>query len=262
MPIKLSAAIAAVGLCLIVAGVARAAETSVYWRLDLHQGAYIIAHGQGSTEQAAWDDCIRLKKITRAMTAAETRRNAVAAITAPTVRWCQNPKRYGTISPDPVVPPPPPPPVDCVVSAWGPWSDPPWLACASGQQTRALVRTRTIVTQPANGGAACPELVETRTETRPCPGIATLSWTPPTHYTNGDRLTDIRNYKVIYGPSQAGLSDCMGSIGCRTVETVAGAPSSFTLTGLTPGTWYFAVRVVTASGTESVNSNVVSKIVQ
>lgn len=104
MRISLTAAVVAVGLCLIVAGVAKAAVTNVYWRVDLHQGSYIIAYGQGTTEALAWEDCYRLKGITRAMTAAETRRNAVAAITAPTVRWCQNPKRYATVTPDPTVP--------------------------------------------------------------------------------------------------------------------------------------------------------------
>lgn len=53
------------------------------------------------------------------------------------------------------VTPAPPAPVNCVVSepsAWG--------ACQNNQQTR----TRTIVTQPANGGSACQAL----TETQPC----------------------------------------------------------------------------------------------
>jgi len=104
---------ATVILVLVAAYLARQAEAataSVYWRVDLNQGSGVIAHGQGSTEQAAWDDCIRLQSIVRAMTAAETRRSAVGAVTAATVRWCNNPKRYATVSPDPVAPPPPPPP--------------------------------------------------------------------------------------------------------------------------------------------------------
>jgi hypothetical protein len=91
-------------LCLLLAAASQAAVSNTYWRVDLHQGSYIIAHGQGATEQAAWDDCFRLQAITRAMTAAETRRNAVAAITTSAVRWCQNPKRYATVTPDPTTP--------------------------------------------------------------------------------------------------------------------------------------------------------------
>lgn len=48
---------------------------------------------------------------------------------------------------------PAPVPVDCVLSSWGPWGP-----CVGGQQTR----TRTIVTQPANGGTACGPLTETQ----------------------------------------------------------------------------------------------------
>ena len=250
MRLSLTAAVVTVGLCLLVAGVSQAAVSNVYWRVDLHQGSYIIAHGQGPTEQDAWDDCYRLKAITRAMTAAETRRNAVAAITTSAVRWCQNPKRYATVTPDPITPPP----VDCVVSAWSAWSDPAWLACADGMQSRSIVRTRTIVTQPANGGAACPSLVETQAQTRVCPGIATLSWTPPTSNTDGTALTNLAGYRIHYGTSPAALTS--------TIQIANPGLSRYTLSNLSSGTYYFAVRAYTSAGSESANSNVVSKVVQ
>lgn len=44
-------------------------------------------------------------------------------------------------------------PVDCVVSNWSAWS-----TCVNGSQTR----TRTVITQPQNGGASCPVLSETQ----------------------------------------------------------------------------------------------------
>lgn len=90
-------------IALLLVGSAEAAVTNVYWRVDLNQGASIIAYGQGATEADAWADCFRLQAITRAMTAAETRKLAVAAVTGPTVRWCKNPMRFATISPDPPV---------------------------------------------------------------------------------------------------------------------------------------------------------------
>ena len=55
-------------------------------------------------------------------------------------------------------PPPPPPVVDCVTSEWSEWS-----ACIDGVETR----TKTVITQPQNGGAACPALVETRSCSTP-----------------------------------------------------------------------------------------------
>jgi hypothetical protein len=66
-------------------------------------------------------------------------------------------------------------PVDCVISeptfgAWEPVTA--WTACAGGQQTRSEQRTwtKSIVTAPANGGAACGPLsgIETRTATQAC----------------------------------------------------------------------------------------------
>ena len=89
---------------LLMFGTAQAAVTNVYWRVDLNQGTSIIAYGQGATEDAAWQDCFRLQAITRAMTAAETRKSAVSAVTGSAVRWCKNPHRYATVSPDPAPP--------------------------------------------------------------------------------------------------------------------------------------------------------------
>ena len=91
----------AIGVLCIVAGLAQADATNVYWRVDLNQGTSIIAYGQGATEADAWADCFRLQAITRAMTAAETRKAVVAAIAGSVVRWCKNPMRYATLSPDP-----------------------------------------------------------------------------------------------------------------------------------------------------------------
>lgn len=87
---------------LLLVGTAQAAVTNVYWRVDLNQGTSIVAYGQGATEALAWEDCFRLQAITRAMTAAETRKLAVSAVTGSAVRWCKNPMRYATVTPDPV----------------------------------------------------------------------------------------------------------------------------------------------------------------
>lgn len=187
MRLSLTAVVVTVGIGLMIAGASLAAVTNVYWRVDLHQGTYIIAYGQGATEQAAWDDCFRLKGITRAMTAAETRRNAVAAITTQAVRWCQNPKRYATVTPDPV---------------------------------RA----------------------------------ATLSWTPPTQNTDGTPLTDLSGFRVSHGTSPTALT--------QTIQIANPGLSSYTVSNLSPGTYYFAVRAYNSEGTESANSNVVQKVVQ
>lgn len=58
--------------------------------------------------------------------------------------------------------------VDCAVSAYGAWSAPAWSTCVNGTQTRQEMRTRTILTQPSNGGTVCPALTETRTASQSC----------------------------------------------------------------------------------------------
>ena len=64
---------------------------------------------------------------------------------------------------------PAPTPVDCVLSAWGPWvPTTAWSACVGGVQSRTEGRSRTIITAPANGGAPCGPLTESRLATQPC----------------------------------------------------------------------------------------------
>lgn len=74
----------------------------------------------------------------------------------------------------------PPAPVDCVVSEWGPETSTA-ITNPDGSQTVTYTHSRTVLTQPANGGAACPPLSEvTRTETLPPPasGGVTGSYDP------------------------------------------------------------------------------------
>jgi hypothetical protein len=62
-------------------------------------------------------------------------------------------------------------PVDCEVSAWGPWS-----ACNTSCGGGTRFRTRTILVAAANGGAACPSLIEYDTcNTQPCNTANTMS---------------------------------------------------------------------------------------
>jgi hypothetical protein len=235
---------AAVGVCLLIAGVVKAAESNIYWRADLHQGSYIIAYGEGSSAEAALQDCYRLAGITRAMTAVDTRKGTVSAVTTQAVRWCNNERRYSTVRPDPVVLPP----VDCVVGDWGSPSDPAWQTCAGAQQTRAIIRIRSIVTQPANGGAVCPSLTETTTQTQTC---ALLTWTPPTRNTDGTAIANLSGYRIVYGRSPGEL--------VQSVDVASGA-SQHTLSGLASGAWYFSSRTL-AGGNQSALSAVVTRMI-
>lgn len=65
---------------------------------------------------------------------------------------------------------PPPIPVDCQVGPWASGTPWPWTptVCTTGTQTRSVPQTRTVTTPAANGGAACPALAQSITETQTC----------------------------------------------------------------------------------------------
>ena len=86
------------------------------------------------------------------------------------------------------------------------------------------------------------------------PGVttATVSWTPPTTNTDNTPLTNLAGFRVVYGTSPTALN--------QTVEIANPLAVSRIITGLTPGTWFFAVRAYNSLGVESDMSNVVSKV--
>lgn len=83
---------------------------------------------------------------------------------------------------------------------------------------------------------------------------ATISWTAPTQNTDGSALTDLAGFRIFYGKSASQLT--------QSIEVKGVGMSSYFIDGLSPATYYFTVRAYTSGGTESVNSNVVSKVVQ
>ena len=84
-------------------------------------------------------------------------------------------------------------------------------------------------------------------------GGAALSWTPPTQNTDGTALTDLAGYRIYFGKSADTLT--------QMIQVNAGL-ASYVVDDLDPGTYYFAVRAYTSSGSESANSNVATKVVQ
>jgi hypothetical protein len=84
-------------------------------------------------------------------------------------------------------------------------------------------------------------------------GSATLSWTPPTQNTDGTSLTNLSGYRIYYGTNAA-------SLGSSIQVTNAGL-TSYTVGGLTPATYFFAVAAYTADGVEGAQSVVGSKTI-
>jgi hypothetical protein len=77
----------------------------------------------------------------------------------------------------------------------------------------------------------------------------TISWMPPTENTDGSTLTALAGYYIYYGTSPSNLSS-----GTR-VKIAGTALTSYTITDLTSGTWYFAMSAYDSSGNQSALTN-------
>jgi len=97
-------------------------------------------------------------------------------------------------------------PIDCVLSNWSDWS-PVNDQCGI---TYTQTRTRTVTTQPANGGAACGPLQETRSVTNDaCPIDCVLSdWSEwaPVDATCGITYTQTRTRTIDTAPANGGAA--------------------------------------------------------
>ena len=85
-------------------------------------------------------------------------------------------------------------------------------------------------------------------------GTATLDWTSVTQNTNGSTLTNLAGYHVHYGTQASNLS--------QTVQIANPTVTTYVLTNLASGTWYFAISAYTSGGVEGDLSNVGQKTIQ
>ena len=109
-----------------------------------------------------------------------------------------------------------------------------------------------IVISVSNGHstATLPAFTITVAEANSSGASADVSWTPPTTNTNGSTLTDLAGYYIYYGTSAASLT--------QKVQVTNIGLTNYVISGLTAGTWYFAVAAYTTGGTQSSLSNVAS----
>jgi hypothetical protein len=70
---------------------------------------------------------------------------------------------------------------------------------------------------------------------------------------NGTPVTPLKGYTIYYGTSASSLKQSVVVSGAST--------TSYTVTGLASGTWYFAVAADAADGTQSAMSNAGSKTI-
>lgn len=84
-------------------------------------------------------------------------------------------------------------------------------------------------------------------------GSATVNWNPPTQNTNGSTLTNLAGYIIHYGTSTGAMNS--------SVKVANAGLTSYVVSGLTKGTYYFAVSAYNSSGATSTLSGVASKTV-
>jgi hypothetical protein len=85
-------------------------------------------------------------------------------------------------------------------------------------------------------------------------GKLRLSWQRPTHNADGSVLKNLAGYRISYGTAPDALT--------RTAEVADPNATSYTIEGLTPGPYYFAIRSYRSDGSESENSNIATKTVK
>jgi hypothetical protein len=82
---------------------------------------------------------------------------------------------------------------------------------------------------------------------------ATLTWNPPALNEDGSVLADLAAFKVYWGTSPGTYS--------QSTKISSATARTYTVGGLTKGTWYFVVTALNSRGVESPYSNVWSKTV-
>ncbi|MBW4053690.1 MAG: fibronectin type III domain-containing protein [Proteobacteria bacterium] len=87
----------------------------------------------------------------------------------------------------------------------------------------------------------------------PTNNTATLTWTAPTTNTNGSALTNLAGYEIHYGTTAGALSN--------TINIANPGATTYVVTNLTTGTWYFAMSAYTNTGLASPMSNIGSKTI-
>jgi hypothetical protein len=85
----------------------------------------------------------------------------------------------------------------------------------------------------------------------PATGSATLTWTVPTQNTDGSPITDLAGYHIYYGTTVGSWTS--------TITVLDATETSYVVSGLAAGTYYFTIVAFNSAGEDSSQSNVASK---
>jgi len=123
-----------------------------------------------------------------------------------------------------------------------------------GTPGAANVGTTSNIVITANDGTASASLKAfSLTVTQIGNGSATVSWTPPTMNHDGTVLTNLAGYQIKYGTNPSALS--------QTIQINNPGLTTYVITNLSPGTYYFSMLTYTTAGTQSNLSSLASTTV-
>ena len=111
------------------------------------------------------------------------------------------------------------------------------ISVSDGQASSALPAFGITVTAPIN-----------------TTGSATVSLTPPAQNSDGSPLTNLGGMRVYYGTSPSSLT--------HQIQLAGTAPTTYTISNLATGTWYFGATAYTTTGAESAMSALASLALQ
>jgi Fibronectin type III domain len=135
-------------------------------------------------------------------------------------------------------------------AASGGWSG---AVAINGSQGTGAINATTVYTLNCTGAGGTTSQSTTVTVNASTNGTATLSWNAPTTNTDGTPVTALAGYHIYYGATQGAMTQSFAVNGAGT--------SSYEITGLTAGTWYFSVTADAADGTEGPPSDIGSKTI-
>lgn len=120
------------------------------------------------------------------------------------------------------------------------------LAGCGGGGSGVTTAAATAPPPPVSGGSSptTPPVSAT--------GRVTISWDAPTQNSDGTPLTNLSGYEIVYGQSATNLN--------QSVSVDDATATTYTISNLASGTWYFGVKATTTSS-ESDLSALASKTI-
>ncbi len=126
----------------------------------------------------------------------------------------------------------------------------------SGTPTSAQTGTYSSIVVSASDGtskSALPAFAIKVSTATASTGSATVHWADPTQNTNGTTLMNLAGVHLHYGTSASALT--------HEITVASATQTSYTISGLTSGTWYFGATAYNTSGVESAMSDIGSKAI-